>query len=275
GAARVKAVAAGLRLRRLRPWPDRLRGRYTVMRATHSADRVLDHFLSRLLPELARRAVGQCFVRVNVVVMRERGMELTQHAGRVGLGTHPRVVPFDGFDEGFSHAVRLGALDRRRAWHQADVSGQGTGVPGDVGRAVVRQPFDRLGQFVDQPEAALDAFDHQIADVGAANAAGGRHPGDRLAVAAVQCEGDAHLLAIVAAYLEPVRAPSRVGAVDRDAAIMPAFLPATGMSLEQQTVRLHDAIDPLHVHCRAALFATLTPEQRVDAAVAVGGLTGN
>src|SRR5262249_60223976 len=99
--------------------------------------------------------------------------------------------------------------------------------PAEGGRAVLRRPCGRLGHFVSQPEAALDACDHQIADVGAAKAAGGRHPGDRLAVAAVQCEGDAHLLAIVAAYLEPVRAPSRVGAVDRDAAIMPAFLPAT------------------------------------------------
>src|SRR5919204_56364 len=40
-------------------------------------------------------------------------------------------------------------------------------------------------------------------------------------------------------------------------------------------MRLHDSVDPLDVHCRAALFTALTPEQRMDASVAVGRLTGD
>jgi hypothetical protein len=130
-------------------------------------------------------------------------------------------------------------------------------------------------QFVDQPEAALDALDHQIANVGTVDAAGGRHPGDRLAVAAVEREGDAHLLAIVAADLEPVRAPAGVGAVDRNAAVMLPLLAGSGMALEQQPVHLHDPVDPLHVDRRAAFFAALTPQQRMDASVAVGRLAGD
>src|SRR6185437_11635503 len=162
-----------------------------------------------------------------------------------------------------------------RARHQADISRQRAGFSGGIGRAVVRQPLDRLGQFADQPEAALDAFDHQVANVGAVDAAGCRHPGDRLAVAAVQREGDAHLLAVVAADLEPVRAPARIGAVDRDAALVPPFLAAPGVAVEQKTVRFHDPVDPLDVHRRATLFAALTPEQRMDAPVTVGRLTGD
>src|SRR5262249_30329494 len=65
--------------------------------------------------------------------------------------------------------------------------------------------FDRRRQSVHQPEAPLRALHHQVADVAAANAAGGRHPGDRLAVAAVDRERDAHPLAVVAADLEAVR----------------------------------------------------------------------
>ena len=85
------------------------------------------------------------------------------------------------------------------------------GHGGGVGPAVVRQPLDGLWQFADQPEAALDAFDYQVADTRAVDAARGRQPGDRLAVAAVQYEDDAHLLAVVAADLEPVRAPPLSG----------------------------------------------------------------
>src|SRR5436190_120957 len=128
------------------------------MRSTHRADRVLGRFLEDLFPELTRRAVAQRFVRMHAVIMLEPAIELAQHAGRVWLRTDPGVIPFEGFDEGFSHAVRLWALDRRRARYQADVSRQGAGVAGGIGRTVVRQPLDRLGQFVDQTEAALDAF---------------------------------------------------------------------------------------------------------------------
>src|SRR4051812_25684511 len=189
---------------------------------------------------------------MHAVVMFEPRNELAQHAGRIGLRTDPRVIPFESFDEGFSHAVGLGALDWRRAGQEADVSRQGAGVPGGVGRAVVREPLDRLGQFVDKPEPALDAFDHQVADVGAVDAAGRRPPGDRLAVAAIQREGDAHLLAVVAADLEPVRAPSRIGAVDRDPAIVPPFLTVAGMAVGEDDLRLHYPADPLALHGRTA-----------------------
>jgi hypothetical protein len=63
--------------------------------------------------------------------------------------------------------------------------------------------------------------------------------------------------------------------VDSDASIMLPFLAIPGMAFEQQTVRLHNPIDPLRVHRRAALLMTLTPQQRMDAAVAVGRLAGD
>src|SRR3954447_12552323 len=43
--------------------------------------------------------------------------------------------------------------------------------------------------LVDRPEAALDPLDHQVANIGAVDAAGGANSGDRLAVAAVGGEG--------------------------------------------------------------------------------------
>ena len=56
---------------------------------------------------------------------------------------------------------------------------------------------------------------------------------------------------------------------------MPRFLAAPGIAVEQKPVRLHDPVDPLDVHCRAALFAALTPQQRMDASIAIGRLTGD
>src|SRR3954468_7122129 len=47
------------------------------------------------------------------------------------------------------------------------------------------------------------------------------------------------------------------------------------MAVEQKTVRLHDPVDPLDVHGRTAPFAALTPEQRMDAPITVGRLTGD
>jgi len=38
---------------------------------------------------------------------------------------------------------------------------------------------------------------------------------------------------------------------------------------------LHDSLDPLHVDRRAALFTALTSEHRMNAAVAVSGLSGD
>src|SRR5580704_12740816 len=200
------------------------------MRSPRSADRFLDRLLHDLVPELAGRAVTQRFVRVDRVVMAEPQTQPAQHTVRVWLGADASVIALDGFDEGFGHTIRLRALDRRRARHQPDVASQGARLTGGVRRTVIRQPFDWLGQFADQPKAALDALDHQVADIRAVDAAGRRHPGDRLAVAAVEREGNPHLLAVIAADFKPVRAPAGIGAVDGNAAIVPPFLAVAGMA---------------------------------------------
>jgi hypothetical protein len=44
-------------------------------------------------------------MRMHAVVMLEPRIELAQHTGRVGPRADPRVIPLEGFDEGFSHAV--------------------------------------------------------------------------------------------------------------------------------------------------------------------------
>jgi len=91
-----------------------------------------------------------------------------------------------------------------------------------------------------------------------------------LAIATVECKGDADLLAIVAADLEPVRAPGGVAGIDGDAAIVTTLLATPAVPLEQQPMQLHDAIDAFGIGCCAPVFFRLAAEQRVDAAIAVG-----
>jgi len=66
-------------------------------------------------------------------------------------------------------------------------------------------------------------------------------------VAAVEREGDAHLLAIVAAVLQCVGAPARVAPVHGDLAIVAPLLALAAVGLEQQAMELHDAVDALRI----------------------------
>jgi|SRR5271170_2517854 len=78
------------------------------MRSTHGADRVLGRLVDELLAELARQAVAKRLVRMHRVVVLEPAVELAQHAGGVGPRADARVVAFEGFHEGLSHAVDCG-----------------------------------------------------------------------------------------------------------------------------------------------------------------------
>ena len=63
----------------------------------------------------------------------------------------------------------------------------------------------------------LDGGHHEVAHVLARDAAGACHDAHGLPVAAVEGEGDAHALAVVAADLQAVRAPAGVARVDGNA----------------------------------------------------------
>jgi hypothetical protein len=116
----------------------------------------------------------------------------------------------------------------------------------------------------------LDDGDHEVANLLGRYAAGCRDEPHGLTITAVEREGDADLLAIVAGDLETIGAPAAVACLDRDLAIVPSFLTAPAMSLKQQALKLHDAVDALGIgRCAPVLFGLAT-QQRVNAAIAVG-----
>ena len=205
----------------------------------------------------------QSAVRMHLDVVGEPAWQLLDDGPGVRPGVHADIVALEGTDERLCHAVRLRAADRGRARDQLDVAGEGSGVARDIAAAVVAQPLDRLGQAVHRSEAVLDGGDHQVPDVLGADAAGRRHVPHRLAVAAVEREGDADLLAIVARDLQPIRAPAGVALVDGDPAVVTSFLAMFAIPLEQQPVHLHDAVHALWVGaCAPGLFGLAAQQGR-------------
>lgn len=121
----------------------------------------------------------------------------------------------------------------------------------------------------------FDGSDHQVADVLGGDAAGGGGVPHRLPVAAVEREGDAHRLAIVAADLERVEAPARVAPVDRGPAIMAPLLALAAMGVEQQAVTPHDAVDALWIGRCAPGLLGLAAQQGMHAAIVIGRQIGD
>ena len=124
-----------------------------LKRSTRSADREFGRAIFYRAAELARRSVTERLMRMNCIIVFEPAIELLHHRRGIRPRTDPRIVPLEGLHEGLGHAVRLRALNRRGARHQADQPCQCAGIGGDVGRAVVGQPLDRLWQLVYRSEA--------------------------------------------------------------------------------------------------------------------------
>lgn len=119
-------------------------------------------------------------------------VEPYSHQVQGGLGIWkngvPRVIALQCFDEGFGDAIALG----RTNWREGKPEPKGCcgygGFLGDVGAAIVGQPFDgmrRLGSA----KAPFHGFDHQVAHHFAryASMSDGR-PSDDLTVAGVDDE---------------------------------------------------------------------------------------
>jgi hypothetical protein len=138
----------------------------------------------------------------------------------------------------------------------------------DVGRAVIRQPFDRCA-CLRRAEALLDRCEHHIAHDVPAMAASSRCPTNSFPVMAVQRERHAQRRAIVTTELEAVRAPADVTLVNGNASIMSAGIASLAKAPEQQLMVTHDAIDPLGVHARRTGQFVTTSQQCLDSSVSI------
>jgi Cytochrome C and Quinol oxidase polypeptide I len=96
-----------------------------------------------------------------------------------------------------------------------------------------------------------------------------------LAVAAVEREGDADFLSIVAGDLEAVRTPAQVRPLDGDPAIVAALFAPAGMPMKKKAMNAHDAVNALSVGGLKSLGERLTPQDGPDPRIAVGRHVGD
>lgn len=108
-----------------------------------------------------------------------------------------------GLHERFGHAIALRRTDRRGQRLKTQFASEAARAVIDVGRAVVRQPFDGL-RGLRGAEALFDGGQHHVAHHITAMPAGRRCPANRLAVAAVQRKRHAQRRTIVAPELEAI-----------------------------------------------------------------------
>ncbi len=179
------------------------------------------------------------------------------------------VVALERLYEGFRHAVGLRAADGGGQWFQADLPRKRTRVARNV-----REPLSvshSMGWSGGAPpkraSTASTMRSHQVAS----DAAGGCHPAHRFPITAIQRKGDPHPFAIVTGDLEAVRAPTPITSAYRDTAVMAARVKrASGVSLKQQPILPHDAVDVLMVDPLSSGVLTPPIDQRPGASVAIG-----
>lgn len=166
----------------------------------------------------------------------------------------------------------LRVAHRRGQWLQADGHCEPACVVGRVARTVVAQPleFGRRMQLIAKP--VFHCSQHHIAHDVAAMACRRGRPAHHFTVAAVQRERHAQRLAVVAARLEAVGAPSLIAATDGHLAVVPALRPGWYRSaLHQQPVRAHDAVDTLCIERHQTKRNAFVAQRAPDPAIAVAG----
>lgn len=184
-------------------------------------------------------------------------LDPTSNQSQNGLGIWQRrdldVITLQRFHESLGDAVALRALDRCEAGFQAQLAGEDLRVLRDVGRAVVGQHLDDR-QCAICAEAAFHGFEHDVADVGAADP-GVHHGalGDNFPIMGINEERASDDLAIPAGELKPVAAPAQVRTHDDQLAFV-NILGALGIfPCQQQVMGAHDPVD-LHVVDRRKAF---------------------
>src|SRR4029450_5461691 len=183
--------------------------------------------------------MSESLVRVNFVVVGDPSWQLTHYGFGIWSRTDADVVALDRSNEGFSHSVALWTFERRRPRFEPNVAGEAAGVAGDIAAAVIRKPFDRDGQAIGLAKPAADASHHQVAHVLAGDAAGSGQEAHGFPITAVERKRNPHPLALVAADLKAVGAPTPITFIHCNAAVMAALLPPN-VAIEQQTVNLHE-----------------------------------
>lgn len=114
------------------------------------------------------------------------------------------IVPFQGFDEGLGDAVALWASNGGKEQIDAESSDDLRGLPGEIGAAIVGEPFQSV-RDLEGLRAAFHRRDHEVTHHFAGDAGIGHgRSGDDLPVAGIDDEQNADHLAIAGMDLQMI-----------------------------------------------------------------------
>ena len=119
------------------------------------------------------------------------------------------IIPFECFDESFSHTVALGAASRSKLADDAQGGGKRYCFSCCVAGSVVGAPFNWL-QCFDIPKPLFNACQHDALRHVSAVPASGCGIGHHFSVASIQGKNNAHPLTVVTGNFKPVRAPTLI-----------------------------------------------------------------
>ena len=143
-----------------------------------------------------------------IIVFKPAG-ELCHHRFGIRSVVAEDVIPFECFDESFSHTVALGAASWGKFADDAQRGGKSYCFSCRVAGTVVGEPFNWL-QCFDIPEPFFNACQHDaLCHVSTVPASGGGI-GHHFSVASIQGKNNAHPLTVVAGNFKPVRAPTLI-----------------------------------------------------------------
>lgn len=153
-------------------------------------------------------------MRLVVVLVLQPPRKLRQDRLYIRAIMNVNIISLERFAERCGHPVRLRRSRRREARYETDRLGEGDGIVSAVTSTVYRELLHRMrGLLV--VKAPLHAFEHQIKDHRAGDAAGGGNPRHHLAMAGVECEGDTNAMSVPAGDLEAIRRPAMIKATCR------------------------------------------------------------
>lgn len=192
------------------------------------------------------------------VVMLERHRQILHCRSGIRTWHNADVVTLHGLHEAFCHAITLRTTHRCSFRLQPQQPGEPPRFMRSVGRAVVCQPLDG-GWRKAVSEATLHRAQHYVLNGITVEATGASGPVQRLAVTAVQSEGDAEFFTVITAELEPVRTPPSITFTDGHfSGMCPTYRLHSGFSFQQQRMLAHDPVHPFGVddrHCQRLRFA--------------------
>ncbi len=202
--------------------------------------------------------------------------EPTRQLSHYGLCIRPMgkigIVALECSNAALGHPITLRASQPRCHRLQSQFLGKRARLRRRVAAAVIGQPLKIASRLAVGTEARFDRLHHQVTDQVCIDGLARGYPTHRFPITVIKRKGHPNPLTVIAAKLEPIRAPAGIAGIDRNSAIVSTTrYRFVAPAMQQQLVIPHDSVNTLMV-CPS----TVQPQHRPHTSIAiVGTISGN